>query len=394
MLYLQIMTCTIAGYEVFLRKRIGRGAIGNVYKAKDKDGTIIAAKEVDNSRSERSAVRELENAQKQSKLNHSNIVKIFHICNEEDGIWVFMEYLGGRDLKHYAREHNSELQKNRLELMIQICEGLNFLHQSKIAHRDVKPENILLEPIAEDRPIVVKLTDFGLAKFHDPQDTTSTMHTKLGTENYMAPEFWIKTKDGKRRYNKSVDIFALGLTFQAILKAEQGDNLKPVAEGCTPVESTQYIGSMMYMRHVYKQPELDVVLYDQSDSTETKYLKEIIRQATWFKPENRPTSSVILEMLLSIHPQHLLDRLYNLEDASEGNVSNEMLAPRNEPIRNNSVKSTRHGNVRSAPYPTDLHSKQGQSQHQAYGGTPRQQVKYFLFSVLIYPSITPVACLH
>ena len=376
-------TCTIAGYEVFLRKRIGRGAIGYVYKAKDKHGTIIAAKEVDSSRSERSAVRELENAQKQSKLNHPNIVKIFHICNEEDGIWVFMEYLGGRDLKHYAREHNAELQKNRLDLMIQVSRGLNFLHESKIAHRDVKPENILLEPLAEGRPIVVKLTDFGLAKFPDPQDPTSTMHTKLGTENYMAPEFWIKTPEGKRRYNKSVDIFALGLTFQAILKADQGGNLKPVAEGCTLAESTQYIGSMMYMRHVYKQPELDVVLCNQSDSTETTYLKDLIRWATLFKPENRPTSSEILDQLLRIHPEssteYFTDQLYNLEDPSEANVSNEMLAPRNGPMRGNSVKSTRMGNVRYDPYPTNLRSKQGQSQHQTYGGTPGQQVKYFVF---------------
>ncbi len=107
------MTDNIAGYEVNFRKRIGRGAIGNVYTAKDINGAIIAAKEVDSSRSERSAVRELENAQKQFKLSHPNIVKIFLICNKEDGIWVFMEYLEGRDLKYYAREHNSELQKKQ-----------------------------------------------------------------------------------------------------------------------------------------------------------------------------------------------------------------------------------------------------------------------------------------
>ncbi len=291
------MTDTIAGYEVFLRKRIGRGAIGNVYTAKDKDGTTIAAKEVDSSRSERSAVRELENAQKQSKLNHPNIVKIFHICNEEDGIWVFMEFLGGRDLNQCARDYNSELQKNRIELMLQISRGLNFLHESKIAHRDIKPENILLEPLAEGRPIIVKLTDFGLAKFPDPQDPTSTMHTKLGTEHYMAPEFWIKTPDGKRRYNKSVDIFALGLTFQAILKAEQGENLKPIAEGCIDGESTIYIGSVMYTRFLYQKPELNVVVDKESDNNETKLLKKLIRQATLFRPEARLTSLQILEEL-------------------------------------------------------------------------------------------------
>ncbi len=192
-------------------------------------------------------------------------------------------------------------KKNRIELMVQISRGLNFLHESKIAHRDIKPENILLEPLAEGRPIIVKLTDFGLAKFHDPEDPTSTMHTKLGTENYMAPEFWIKTPDGERRYTKSVDIFALGLTFQAILKAEQGQNLKPVADGCTPAESTQYIGSMMYMRQVNGQQELDVVLYNQSeDSYETTILKNLIQRATLFKPEARFTSQQILNTLESL----------------------------------------------------------------------------------------------
>ncbi len=328
---------------------------------------------MDSSRSERSAVRELENAQKQSKLNHPNIVKIFHICNEEDGIWVFMEYLGGRDLKHYAREHISELQRNRIELMLQISRGLNFLHESKIAHRDVKPENILLGPLAEGRPIVVKLTDFGLAKFHDPQDATSTMHTKLGTENYMAPEFWIKTSDGKRRYKKSVDIFALGLTFQAILKVDQGGNLQPVADGCTLAESTQYIGSMMYMRHVYKQPELDVVLPNQSDNTETKHLKDLIRRATLLKPDDRPTSQEIENEVLRIQSGDPIKELPNqsMKELAAVEGTNKMLTSKHGPVKESSGKPTHHGDSESV-----LSSKQGQTQHK---GSPGQQVKHFLF---------------
>ncbi len=186
------------------------------------------------------------------------------------------------------------------------------------------------------------------------------MHTRLGTEHYMAPEFWIKEPDGKSRYKKSVDIFALGLTFQAILKAEQGVNLKPVAEGCTAAESTQCIGSIMYTRHVYKQPDLDVVLYSHSDSTETKHLKDLIRQATLFKPEDRLTSSEILDNLLRIlNVQHDNDHL------------NEIGAS---------------GNVRSAPDPVDPPSKQeldrpakqGQSKQQADQASPGQQVKNFI----------------
>ena len=157
------MTDKIAGYEVNFRKRIGRGAMGNVYKATGKDGTIIAAKQIDTSMSERKAVRELKNAQKQLKLNHENIVKIFHICNEEPegDIWVFMEFLPGGDLNNYARNNHVQLQANKVNLMTLISEGLAFLHDSRIAHRDIKPENILIQPIGENTNISVKLTDFG-----------------------------------------------------------------------------------------------------------------------------------------------------------------------------------------------------------------------------------------
>ncbi len=298
------MTDYIAGYEVSFRKRIGRGAIGNVYKATDKDGRTIAAKQVDLSRSERSAVRELENAQKQLKLIHENIVKILHVYNEED-IWVFMEYLDGGDLNEYSKTHYTEIKEAQINLMVQIMRGLDFLHSSKIAHRDIKPENILVQPQAGSLPIIVKLTDFGLARFLEPDASTSAMHTKLGTQNYMAPEFWILNIEGKIKYKKSVDIFAAGLTFLSILNAEEGRNLKPIADGCTKTELPQVIGLIMYTRQSDGKPDLTIVNDQVSDSDAIKTLKALIREATSFGPENRPAAAQMLQKLRAIDLENI-----------------------------------------------------------------------------------------
>ncbi len=310
------MTDHIAGYEVNFRKRIGRGAIGNVYKAKDKDGDTIAAKQVDISCSERALVRELENTQKQKKLNHENIVKILHLYNEED-IWIFMEYIDGGDINGYSKNHFEDLQRNKVDVMIQMSRGLKFLHDLKIAHRDIKPENALIQHISHGSQILVKLTDFGLAKFQDPREPSSTMNTKLGTQNYMAPEFWDIKEDGRISYRKTVDIFALGLTFQAIMLAEKDQNLRPVAEGCMYHELGQPVGLVLLNRQKsrysfatglsiqesdidlrsFAQWGLGIIAPKEDDSMETQCVKELIREATLFDPESRPTATMLLKKL-------------------------------------------------------------------------------------------------
>ncbi len=280
------MTATIAGYEVNFRKHIGRGAIGNVYQAKNKNGIIIAAKEVDLTRSERAAIREIDSARKHSKLKHDNIVKIFHILNAEDDNWIFMEYLEEGDLNNFAHNHFEQFCQTKFDLMTQMCKELSFLHDLKICHRDIKPENILVKCTDDIKCVTVKLTDFGISKFPNPKDLTSAMHTKVGTQLYMAPEFFIVKEDGKPEYHKSVDIFALGLTFLAMIQAQKGNNLRPIAEGCKKFESFQAIGIVMFNRHENGQSELVVLKESESGPDEIRVVEKLIRQATLFNPKH------------------------------------------------------------------------------------------------------------
>ncbi len=296
------MTDEIAGFLVNFRKRLGRGAIGNVYMAIDKDGKPVAAKQVEGSRSDRRAVRELDNAQRHLLLNHENIVKIFRIVNEED-IWVFMEYCEGGDLNNYSKSHFSKLQENKIGIMYQMSKGLAFLHDScRISHRDIKPENVLIEPQPASPLPTVKLTDFGLAKYLDLEDSTSAMETKLGTRLYMAPEFYNQDEKGKIKYHKDVDVFALGLTFSAIITAEPGQHLKPIAAGCENTEWAQPIGLAMLTRHTTGQPELIVVRDNPGDTAKIRALKEIIREAIALRPAYRPSAQNIVERLEALLP--------------------------------------------------------------------------------------------
>ncbi len=211
---------TIAGYSINLRDRLGKGGYGTVYKAKDNTGTIVAAKEIDKIKdlSSKAALRELENAHKQKQLDHKNIAKILDIYKDDEQIWLFIEFCNGGDLNDYAKTHFEEFSSRRISLMKQIADGLVFLHSNRIAHRDMKPENILIQNQASEEGITVKLTDFGVAKFIPLNAKSSAMYTNLGTHIYKAPDFWNST-DGQIEYHKNIDVYAMGLTFLAMVQS-------------------------------------------------------------------------------------------------------------------------------------------------------------------------------
>ena len=211
------MTHEVAGYVIHLRKRLGRGAFGSVYEARNNKGDIIAAKEIDKDPTSRGSLREIDNARQQKQLNHDNVVKILDTFNADNDVWLFLEYCDGGDLNTFSKKQFQDFKDNQFYFMGDIAQGLDFLHNLRIAHRDIKPENALIQH--KNGIHRVKLTDFGLSKFHPRDSPSSAMHTNLGTHTYKAPEFWSILKDGSITYHKNVDVFALGLTYLAILQA-------------------------------------------------------------------------------------------------------------------------------------------------------------------------------
>ena len=170
--------------------------------------------------------------------------------------------------------------------MGQIAKGIAFLHHKNIVHRDVKPGNILLKSI--DGYIYVKLGDFGLSRFLDPDDITSAMSSNVGTQWFNAPEFWDRQPGERVRYHRNVDVYAAGLTFAAMLQAKPGTSLVAKPEGSLQTfEKKMPIGFAAFTRCQSKHTEIQVVVPDSEESPLLQNLKRIIEAMTCFSPEAR-----------------------------------------------------------------------------------------------------------
>ena len=186
---------------------IGKGAMGEVYKAKDPllnryvaIKTIAPALAADPD-FRRRFQRE---AQSAAQLNHTNIVTVFDFGEEDGRTYMAMELLEGRDLKDAVRARDLRLG-DKLSVMDQICDGLAFAHAKGVVHRDIKPGNIHLQPNGQ-----VKILDFGLARL-GVSDMTKT-GTVMGTPHYMSPE----QVRGQKADARS-DVFSLGAVFYELL---------------------------------------------------------------------------------------------------------------------------------------------------------------------------------
>jgi serine/threonine protein kinase len=163
--------------------------------------------------------RFIREAKAAGKLRHNNIVIIYDFGIEEEKLFIVMEYLEGMDLYQLISQRTPMDIKQKLEIVRQICLGLDYAHQNEVFHRDIKPANVRLQ-----KDGTVKIVDFGLAVMQTSSLTQSGAF--LGTPNYVAPErLHGKSGDGRS------DQFAVGILLYELLtysKAFTGDNISRV----------------------------------------------------------------------------------------------------------------------------------------------------------------------
>jgi serine/threonine protein kinase len=195
---------------------IGRGGMGAVYKARQPQLERLAALKVLPLRSDHDqtfAARFSREAKALARLNHPNIVSIYD-SGQRDGMYYFlMEYVDGVNLRQLERS-SRPTPDEALAIIPPICEALEYAHRQGIVHRDVKPENILV-----DTQRRVKIADFGIAKLLDvpPGDRTLTgCQQVVGTPHYMAPEQVERPGSVDHR----ADIYSLGVVFYELLTGE------------------------------------------------------------------------------------------------------------------------------------------------------------------------------
>ena len=199
-----------------IEKRLGKGAMGSVYRASDESGRKVAVKILESTITDMEAVeRFLREVASAKKVNHPNILKIHERGVYGDMLYCVMEYLEGHDLsieiKKGATENGVRMPWERAKkILLQICDGVYAVHKNGIMHRDLKPHNVFLA--REDGKEVIKVVDFGLAKMEKGDDLTET-GTFLGTAQYMAPEMTV----GKKDMDYRVDIYAVGVMMYELL---------------------------------------------------------------------------------------------------------------------------------------------------------------------------------
>jgi serine/threonine-protein kinase len=213
----------IAGrYE--LVELIGRGGMSSVWKAHDRLlDRIVAIKVLHEhfTNDEEYVERFRREARSVAQLSHPNIVTVIDRGEEEGRQYIVFEYVEGENLKQVIEREGPLPVRDALLLALQMARALGFAHDRGLIHRDVKPQNVLLN---EDRQ--AKMTDFGIARSVDVEGVTIT-GTVLGTSEYIAPE-----QARGQRVDALTDVYSLGVVLYELLTGAvpfEGENFVAIA---------------------------------------------------------------------------------------------------------------------------------------------------------------------
>jgi serine/threonine-protein kinase len=208
-----------------LEELVGSGGMSSVYRARDTllerhvALKILHAHYNDDGEYVERFRRE---ARAVARLTHPNIVTVIDRGVADDRQFIVFEYVEGENLKELIERTGPLPVRRIVEIGLQMAHGLAFAHEHGLVHRDVKPQNVLLNEAGE-----VKVTDFGIARSLDVDHGMTLTGTVLGTSNYIAPE-----QANGRHVEPRTDVYSLGVVLFELLDGEvpfPGDNFVSVA---------------------------------------------------------------------------------------------------------------------------------------------------------------------
>ena len=188
-------------YEIL--EELGKGGMGEVYRVKDEKLDEEMALKVlkPEIAADKDIIERFKNELKLArKIGHRNVCRMYDLNEEEETPYITMEYVKGEDLKSFIRKKERLKEKEVIALAKQVCEGLVEAHRLGVIHRDLKPQNIMIDKDGD-----TKVMDFGIARSVEAPGVTAT-GMMIGTPDYMSPE----QAEGEEADQRS-DIYALGV---------------------------------------------------------------------------------------------------------------------------------------------------------------------------------------
>ncbi|XP_022134124.1 probable leucine-rich repeat receptor-like serine/threonine-protein kinase At3g14840 isoform X2 [Momordica charantia] len=266
--------------------KIGEGGFGPVYKGRLLDGTMIAVKQL-SARSQQGNREFVNEIGLISSLQHPNLVKLYGCCTEGDQLLLVYEFMENNSLAQALFAQGCQLKLDwptRQKICIGIAKGLAFLHEEsrlKIVHRDIKATNVLL-----DKNLNPKISDFGLAKLHEEENTHISTRV-AGTFGYMAPEY------ATRGYlTEKADVYSFGVVALEIVSG-RSNTIYRSKDKCLYLLDWALVlkeqGSLMEL--------VDPKLGSNFDQEETMAMIKIALLCTNVSPSARPTMSSVVSML-------------------------------------------------------------------------------------------------
>ncbi|XP_008449503.2 probable LRR receptor-like serine/threonine-protein kinase At1g07650 isoform X1 [Cucumis melo] len=295
--------------------KVGEGGFGAVYKGLLSDGTIIAVKQL-SSKSKQGNREFVNEIGMISALQHPNLVKLYGCCVDGNQLMLIYEYMENNCLSRalFRNDPGFKLKLDwptRQKICLGIARGLAYLHEEsrlKIVHRDIKTSNVLL-----DKDFNAKISDFGLAKLHE-DDNTHISTRVAGTIGYMAPEYAMRGC-----LTSKADVYSFGVVALEIVSGKSNTNYRPKEDFVYLLDWASVLqekGSLLEL--------VDPALGSDYSSEEAMVMLNVALLCTNASPTLRPLMSQVVSMLEGRTPVQAL-----LSDPGFSAINSKLKALRN-----------------------------------------------------------------